>query len=456
MHLTLVSKHRALLALLAGIAPLAALFFTASARGAGTELPVELRAELDYAMLSAAGEDTAVLKISLLPHEVKRHIKRPPLNLAIVLDRSGSMSGSKIEMAKKAAARAFESLRPDDRVSIISYSDSVETLLPLTPVRYVHNPDTYIERILAGGGTAIYAGVNQAAAELRRETSEGRAINRVLLLSDGLANQGPSTPNDFKLLGRSLSREGITVSTIGLGLDYNEDLMASLSAAGQGNVYFVESPRDLPHIFESELGDASSLVARDAIIELECAEGFEPIRILGRDGRIHGNKVTIEISHLYAGHEMFALVEVRNAGGEAKSERTIATVQTRIHDLTTDSDIVLNDFAKTTFTDDESLRQSTVNLEVQRDVVENKIALAQEEAIIHADRGDLPRATAVMKNLDAWITTNNATWNDKEIAESAYELEARAQSLEQDGMDKRARKEMRSSSYQIRSQQKSK
>lgn len=448
-------KNRHLLALLFGLAPLLALFATTQSRAADATDHIHLNAELDYAKLSAEGNDTAIVKVSLRPDHIPSDSPRPPLNLAIVLDRSGSMSGSKIEMAKKAAARAFYALRPDDRVSIVSYSNTVETLLPLTQVRRIRNPHSYIDRISAGGGTAIYAGVNQAAAELRPETDEDYAINRILLLSDGLANQGPSTPHDFELLGRSLSQEGITVSTIGLGLDYNEDLMASLSAAGQGNVYFVESARDLPRIFEAELGDASSLVAKDVIIELHCTEGFEPVRILGRDGEIRGNKATVNISNLYGGQEKYVLIEVRNPGGEPNQRQAVTNVNVRIQDLRTGKIVVKEQAAYGTFATNSEERERSVNIEIQRDVVANKIALAQDEAIAYADRGDVKHATLVMNELNDWITTNNHEWKDEAIAEKAAALDRTAEQLEAEGMDKRARKEMRSSSYQTRSQQSS-
>lgn len=448
-------KNRHLLALIFGLAPLLALFATANLRAADAASHIHLKTEFDYAKLAAEGNDTAIIKVSLRPDRLPSSFARPPLNLAIVLDRSGSMSGSKIEMAKKAAASAFYSLRPDDRVSIISYSNTAETLLPLTPVHSVRNPHAYIDRIDAGGGTAIYAGVNQGAAELRPETEEDYAINRILLLSDGLANQGPSTPDDFKWLGRSLSQEGITVSTIGLGLDYNEDLMASLSAAGQGNVYFVESARDLPRIFEAELGDASSLVAKDVIIELECAKGFEPIRILGRDGTISGNNATIKISHLYGGQEKFALIEVRNPGGKPEETKTATHINVRIQDLRTGDTITKTQSAQATFAATAEDREKSVNIDVQRDIVANKIAIAQDEAIAYADRGEVQQAAAKMNELNDWITTNNYEWKDEAIAEKAAYLHQAAEQMEADGMDKRARKELRASSYQIRSQQNS-
>ncbi|MDQ8183812.1 VWA domain-containing protein [Pelagicoccus sp. SDUM812005] len=448
-------KHRHLFAFLLGLAPILAHLLAPAASAAATDPTVALTAELDYAQLSAEGNDTAILKVSLLPAHLRRDYERPPLNLAIVLDRSGSMNGAKIEMAKRAIHRAFQTLQPHDYVSIVAYNNSARTLLPLTQVRRVSNPSAYIDRIHADGGTAIYAGVNLGAAELRPALNDSAGINRILLLSDGLANEGPSSVRDFKLLGQSLAREGITVSTIGLGLGYNEDLMAGLSAAGQGNVYFVETANDLPRIFDSELGDASSIVAQNAVIEIECLHGFQPLRIIGRDGRVQGNRVTLDIKHLYAGQEKFALIEVRNPGGKAHSTQEIAAITTRYQDIDSEQTYAVNHTATTTFAADRQEKEKSVNIDVQRQVVYNYIAIAQDEAVALADQGKVPQATAALSELEDWIATNNTVWNDAEIEEKRLALESTATTLETQGLDNKSRKEMRSSSYQTRSQQKS-
>ncbi|MDQ8197006.1 VWA domain-containing protein [Pelagicoccus enzymogenes] len=449
-------KNRHLLAFLLGLAPILAQLLTPSATAATPSDPtVTLTAELDYAQLSAEGNDTAILKVSLLPAHLRYNNDRPPLNLAIVLDRSGSMGGEKIEMAKRAVRRAFQTLQPNDYVSIVAYNNTARTLLPLTQVRHIHNPRAYIDRLHADGGTAIYAGVNLGAAQLRPALDDSSGINRILLLSDGLANEGPSDVRDFQLLGKSLSREGITVSTIGLGLGYNEDLMAGLSAAGQGNVYFVETANDLPRIFDSELGDASSIVAQNAVIEIECLHGFEPIRIIGRDGQVRGNRVTLDIKHLYAGQEKFALIEVRNPGGAAHSTQDIATITTRYQDIDSDKTYAVNKTATTTFAPNREQKEKSVNIEVQRQVVYNFIAEAQDEAVALADQGKLPAATAALSELDDWIATHNTVWQDAEIERKRSELESTTSTLEKQGLDNKSRKEMRSSSYQTRSQQKS-
>ena len=142
-----------------------------------------------------------------------------------------------------------------------------------------------VRQLQAGGGTALYAGVNQGAAEVRKNL-DGEYFNRIILLSDGLANEGPSSPADLIRLGRALVKEDISVSTVGLGAGYNEDLMTGLAKEGQGNLYFAETSKELPGIFDAEIGDALSVVARHATLRIELEGGVRPIRLIGRQGSI--------------------------------------------------------------------------------------------------------------------------------------------------------------------------
>ena len=113
-------------------------------------------------------------------------------------------------------------------------------------------------------------------------------MNRVILLSDGQANVGPKSATELGELGMSLGKEGISVTTIGLGAGYNEDLMANLAGYSDGNHAFVENAEDLVRIFNYEFGDVLSVVAQDLVIRIQLMDGVRPMRLLGRDGEILG------------------------------------------------------------------------------------------------------------------------------------------------------------------------
>ena len=136
---------------------------------------------------------------------------------------------------------------------------------------------------------------------------------------------GPSKPEDLIRLGRALVKEDISVSTVGLGKGYSEDLMTGIAREGQGNLYFAETSGELPGIFDAEIGDALNVVADKARIRIELEMGIRPLRLIGRQGVIRGNEVEVEIKQLYGGQEKFALLEVEVPAGKAK-EKNLAHV----------------------------------------------------------------------------------------------------------------------------------
>ncbi|MEM1296876.1 MAG: VWA domain-containing protein, partial [Verrucomicrobiota bacterium] len=148
---------------------------------------VELRSELDYPLLSTSDrKQRVVLKVTLTPNKVDSDQERPPLNVSIVMDRSGSMAGEKIEQAQQAAHEIIKRLDQRDLVSLVSYSDQASTEIHSSPAANTENFTHAVHAIEAAGSTALYAGVNQGAAEIRKGF-EGDYFHKIIVLSDGLA-----------------------------------------------------------------------------------------------------------------------------------------------------------------------------------------------------------------------------------------------------------------------------
>lgn len=259
---------------------------------------VKTRVEIDRGTLPADRVQTAVVKITLdAPAPVQR-ARRPAVNLCIVLDRSGSMAGPKLEKAKEAAIEALRRLDREDLFSVVVYDHTVQTVVQAQKARQVESIEALIRSIRSGGNTALFGGVSQGAAQVRKNLGSDY-VHRIILLSDGIANTGPSSPEDLGRLGAALRKENISVTTVGVGTDYNEDLMTRLSESSDGNTYFVESSQDLPRIFAAELGDVLNVVARQVQVIIECPGDVRPLRIIGRDGRIKGRNVELGLNQLY-------------------------------------------------------------------------------------------------------------------------------------------------------------
>ena len=143
-----------------------------------------------------------------------------------------------------------------------------------------------------------------------RKYKEPRRLNRVVLLSDGQANVGPSRPEEFAALGRAAAAQGISVSTIGLGLGYNEDLMLQLARASDGNHAFAREPTDLVQIFNKEFDDVLASCAQTVSIDIELKPGVRVVRALSRDGTIEGQRAQFRMNQVYAATEHYVLMEV--------------------------------------------------------------------------------------------------------------------------------------------------
>jgi Ca-activated chloride channel family protein len=206
------------------------------------------------------------------------------------------------------------------------FDDTADVVMQAQPV---HNSALFInaiQQIFARGSTAIHAGVLVGANEVRRY-KEPKRLNRVILLSDGQANRGPSLPADFSVLGSALLREGISVSTIGLGLGYNEDLMLALARAGDGNHAFAREPTDLIQIFNKEFDDVLASCAQTVSIDIELKPGIKVVRALSRDATIDGNRAQFRMNQVYAATEHYVLMEIEADKDVKAGEQEIGIVK---------------------------------------------------------------------------------------------------------------------------------
>lgn len=413
---------------------------------------VQCRVELDRAILPAGRSQTAIVKVSLDAPPPPQRIQRPAVNLGIVLDRSGSMSGQKLEKAKQAAVEAFRHLSNRDIFSLVVYDHNIQTVVPAQPAGFNEGVERQIRAIYAGGNTALFGGVSQGAAEIRKNSGPGY-IHRIILLSDGLANVGPSSPDDLGRLGTALIKENISVTTIGVGTDYNEDLMTRLAQNSDGNSYFVESSRDLPRIFTAELGDVLNVVARRIQLTIECQDGVRPLGLINRQGKIRGQNVELYLNQLYGSQQKFALLEVEITGSASGAYREIARARVSYEDPFSRRQKSAVGQVAATFSSDTSTVRHSVNRSVYRDYQLNLNARAQEEAIRLSDEGRKKDAVDALKSSASKLRQVAEAFDDDELMKEADKTEAQAATVEKKGMTKKQRKVLRTESYQMKTQQ---
>jgi len=223
---------------------------------------------------------TLDLVIRITPPAPEVHFPRPPLNLALVLDRSGSMAGAKkMLFARMAASFVVEQLLPTDRVSVTTFDSAIETVLPSTTATDKLAIKRRIEAIVPRGCTNLEGGWAAGALQVAEHMVEG-GLNRVLLLSDGQTNEGVTDPNTITAGVRARADRGVGTTTLGVGDDYNEDLMEAMARSGNGNYYYIEDPAQLVDLFQTELQGLMGTRGQRVSLGLEVGPGASLSEIL--------------------------------------------------------------------------------------------------------------------------------------------------------------------------------
>lgn len=268
----------------------------------------------------------AVLQIGFTTAEVSERTDLNPLNLALVIDKSGSMADSdKMSRVKESLRTMVGKLRPEDIVSIVVFDTDAQILFPASRIGNGYELRQAIDSIQPGGSTNLHAGLMLGYREANKNFRKG-STNRVILLTDGIANVGVVEPNKIAAESSESNGQGLDLSTIGVGQDLNNDLLRTLAKAGRGLYHFISDYQDIDKVFVNEVQSLVSQVAKRVEVNVEYDSNLQIEKIYGYSPRHRSNGFSVTLDDMNNG-----LTQVIMARFRAKNPlRNSASVRIRL------------------------------------------------------------------------------------------------------------------------------
>jgi len=399
---------------------------------------------IDRHLIRAAGGSVRYALVSISAPQAPPKPGREPLHLALVLDRSGSMGGAKIALAREAVRQALQALHPADRFSLIVYDEEIATVVESAKATAEarRNAMAKLARIDARGSTDLHggwrAGCDQLAAHLGATD-----VGRCLLLTDGQANVGIVEPGELaSQAGAARKNQRIATSTFGVGDDFDERLLHGIADASGGRFYFIGQPAQIPDLLTSELGELLQVVARDACLMLQLPKGVEAAPLNALETAAVTGGIQIRLGDLVSGQQLDVVVALKFPKGQAGD--TIA-VQFGLSDR--DSALVAPPQALGwSYATDRAQQGQAREVNVDRAVARLYAARARAEALELNRAGTFAEARSALEKTARRVL--DYAGDDDELKTIAAELRAEAAAFGH-VMDARSMKQRYFASYSI-------
>lgn len=344
--------------------------------------------------LEANREQNVDVLLRITPPVLNTQVaERPRLNLSIVLDRSGSMGGPKMQHAREAAKFCVDQMLPVDRLSVVIFDEEVDVLFPSEPVANKAPIKDLISRVEARGSTALHEAWVRGGLTISEQLLE-KGINRVLLITDGQANVGLTSTDEIVSQALGLFQRGVSTSTIGIGSDFNENLLLPMAQSAGGNAWHVSEPEDMKRIFETELAGLISQFAHNVSLGVIPADGVAISDVLNDFELTETGRY--RLPNLQAGTPLEIVLQLKVSPQAVGAQMRLLDLRLGYTPQDARTGEVLKQAHVIEFSDKSEVDLLAVNYEVVRAVQFLMNARAKREAMDRMDAGDFFGAQQVL------------------------------------------------------------
>lgn len=389
--------------------------------------------ELDHPAVLAQKKRRVVLRVGAKTLRRPDAEERLPLNVSIVLDKSGSMrSQEKMQHAKQGAIDMISYLDEADIVSVVIFADQAQILVPAQRLVNKQAVIRSIQSIRAGGSTALHDGISLGRREVAKNATSGY-LNRIVLLSDGLANVGPRTDRELFGLAENFMGDNMHCSAIGVGLDFNEKLLSGLAEFSGGNYYYARNGDDLPEIFEREVKRSTTVVAKDIRIKVIAANGSRMAGVIGPATEQSIRIAETWIPFLYGDDDKYRLIEIDLPRLYTGNSQQVARLAIEYYDPIAKVTQSVQVPVRVDVTNSNRLVKNRINGTVIRDTYLRRMAVNKQEAVEYARKGDYQSASRILVQTSIELEDAASRYNDKDLHKASQQNRRQSQQVLDEG-----------------------
>lgn len=363
----------------------------------GSALDMEVRPENSTLLYRSDG--TSTIQIRVVAPDDYPVPDRPPLNLALVLDKSGSMGDEgKMDYVRQAAHMLVNRMGPEDRLTIVTYNNQVRVPISARRVRNRQYFHRIIDGIYPGGRTFLSGGLEEGFRQARKYRKKGY-VSRVILLSDGLANVGLTDARQLSRRAGIMYESGVAVSTFGMGYDFDENLLASMATGGGGSYYYISRPGDILAALQKEFNLTAGTVASGVEIIIRPLDGCRFESAPGHSWKLEGSSAVIGLGDLSAGETRTLMARMTVPTGNL-GDQGVADITLRYRDPVTGKTFRIDRTPVIlSIVDDPTIHRENFDIEVQekKAVIESNAMM--DEAAKRVDEGDRDGALSIIRKV---------------------------------------------------------